>query len=152
MILKTKNQNFSDIQTEIERLNNDKEIGMVITLVRKYQNVVLSIAKPVFPHLAGRDYSQVVEDDWSKKLTFDKKEITYRTNLFNWIDCNKVDSLELEGKLLDVLQEFVDQGLSQYVSHSLHYNCWQYYYKQQPCSTYNFSLQEIIDHRRSQLK
>lgn len=139
----TKSRTILEINNEIQRLSDDNQVNEVIILSKELQNFILDATKSVFPDLK-REHSQVIDSNWKDKLKNDKNSMLYYTNIYNWTN----DS-NLEVGILDILQKFVDKGLENFVELSLHYNCWAYYYNQQP---YHLtSLQELINHRRTQI-
>lgn len=140
--IKTNKKTFGEINAEMERLNNDPDFQKVVSLSKRYQELVVKETKQMLPDFR-RDRPELIESDWKDKAIFDKRTVEYYTIIYNW-----VDKPEFESQLLDILQEFVDNKVDKYVELTMHYNCWGYYYKKQPCNTYSFSLQEIINHRR----
>jgi hypothetical protein len=131
---------IGDLTEEIDGLR----IERFIELCNDYIIFVKENSKPIFPDLVS-DNPTHVECNWKNNFKFDKKNVVYRTNIYNSLDC-KVDP---ESQLLDMLQQMVKEGYEEYINLRMHFNCWAYYIGEKP--SYDFTVQELINHRRKQL-
>ncbi len=139
----TRKLEYGEIQQMIQNLNDDTK--RFVELANQLIDLVMEKSKQVYPDLK-KTAPLRIEDDWTSKFKFDKKNMLYRTNIFNAFNAKE----NPESKLLDVLQQMIDEGYEKYINFRMHFNCWGYMIDDK--MWYDLTVQELIDHRRNQLK
>jgi hypothetical protein len=140
VVIPTGKKEFGEIQEEVDGL----QIERFIELCNEYITFLDENSKPVFPDVKSNTPTSI-DVDFKKKFQVDKNKLIYRTNLFSYLNCND----DPESKLLDILQQMIDEGYEKYINLNMHFNCWAYYIGEK--SSYDFTVQELIDHRRNNI-
>lgn len=141
----TKNKNLGELLQEVAQVQSTQEHINLVALTQDLQQYIVNNTVLVFPEIE-KDCDEVVATNFTNRLIFDKSKMLYRTNIYRRFDT--VELAPVEEKFLSFLDEYIINGLEDYIELSVNFGSTRYHIG----NKYEFTISEFIAHRRENIK